>query len=132
MPLPPALASVLADLNTAAQNYDDKNDSDVECLSPYDPEARELSRIAEQLSELLKPAEERIWMFIFQPSALACANIAFNCGLLSVWPRPEMSARELAVLTGADEKLISKSHSVANGIGRPGSKLTTLKLQLAL
>jgi hypothetical protein len=107
MPLPPALASLVAELNTAAQKYDDKNSCDDACLSPYSSEARQLTKTAEQLSDFLKPVEERIWMFIFQPSALACANIAFNCGLLAPWPKPRMSSRELAVLTNADEKLIS-------------------------
>jgi hypothetical protein len=107
MPLPPALAHLVAELNTAAQNYDDKNTLSDDSLSPYAPEARALSKAAEQLSDLLKPVEEKIWMFIFQPSALACANIAFNCGLLAPWPKSRMSAEELADLTKADEKLIS-------------------------
>lgn len=107
MPLPPALAQLVAELNKAAQSYDGENSSATDYLSPYAPEARNLSRIAEQISDLLKPVEERIWTFIFQPSAIACASIAFSCGLLAPWPRPKMSAKELADLTNADEKLIS-------------------------
>jgi hypothetical protein len=108
MPLPPALAQLVAELNGAAQSYDDKSSSSTtDYISPYAPEARNLSKIAEQLSDLLKPVEERIWMFIFQPSAIACANIAVSCGLLAPWPKATMSAKELADLTNADEKLIS-------------------------
>ena len=108
MPLPLALARLVAELNTAAQEYDDKNNCNDAYLSPYSSEARHLTKTAEQLSDFLKPVEERIWMFIFQPSAMACANIAFNCGLLAPWPKPRMSSQELAVLTNADEKLISR------------------------
>lgn len=107
MPLPPALAHLVDELNTAAHKYDDKNISNDDYLSPNTPEARALCKAGEQISDLLKPVEEKIWMFIFQPSALACANIAFDCGLLASWPKPRMSAEELAALTKADEMLIS-------------------------
>jgi hypothetical protein len=109
MPLPPALARLVADLNTAAQKYDSKNTANTDYLSPYTSEARDLSKIAEELADLLKPMEERIWTLIFGPSALVCVNVAFNCGLFSPWPHPEMSSKDLSVLTKTDEKLISSS-----------------------
>jgi hypothetical protein len=108
MPLPSAVAVLLTELNTAADAYSDSSGSDTEHQSLYSPVARNLGRIAEELADLLKPMEERIWTFIFQPTALACANVAFDCGLLAPWPRVEMSAKELATFTGADEKLICK------------------------
>lgn len=111
MPVPSALNALLTELNAAAKAYSDKNGSDEDKLSPYAPEARTLSRVAEELADLLKPVEEQIWTFIFQPSALACANIAFDCGLLAPWPKSEMSAQELAVFTGANEKLICEFDS---------------------
>lgn len=108
MPLPSALAHLVADLSAAAQRYGEKHGGEDVYLPLYAPEARDLSRAAEQISDFLKPVEERIWMFIFQPSAMACAVVAFNCGLLAPWPKPRMRAEELAVLTEADEKLISR------------------------
>ena len=110
MPLPPDIARLLAEVNLAAQKYDDSNSAEEERLSLFSKEAQDISRFAEELSDLVKPVEDTLCKFINGASALACANIAIGCGLLAPWPSPNMSAKDLATLTKADEKLISKSN----------------------
>jgi hypothetical protein len=46
--------------------------------------------------------------FALQNAVHPCYRAAGDCGILTKWPKETMSARDLAELSGADERLVGK------------------------
>jgi len=115
-PSPTELNTLLARINTLAQAYippstnsaSPASNSLQQTFQTTSTPRHALLTAAKALVLSLSDPEEEVWKFILQPNAHACLITAWECGILRVWEKERMSARELAVLGGADEKLVGE------------------------
>lgn len=69
----------------------------------------QLRNIGLELSSALQSPQEAASIFAVSSAIHACYRAAGNCGILSTWPKEEMTAEDLAKKTGADVNLIGES-----------------------
>ena len=110
MAFPEEIRSLLAEVNTAVQNYSPSNGASVH-QSTATPRHKLLTA-AKKLATALEDPEEEAWRFALQPAAHVCAISAWQCGILTPWSKKSMSSAELASQCNADQVLVGEYSSL--------------------
>lgn len=110
MAFPEEIRSLLAEVNTTAQNY--RPSSGAAAHQSTATPRHKLLAAAKTLVTALEDPEEEAWRFALQPAAHVCAISAWQCGILAPWSKKSMSSAELASQCNADQVLVGESSSL--------------------
>jgi hypothetical protein len=98
------ISALVQEVNAAAQAYSSSSSN----TSSTSTSRHFLLAAARVLVSSLEDSEEEAWRFLLQPCAHACLTSAWQCGILDLWTKDVMTAKELAEKTTADERLVGE------------------------
>jgi hypothetical protein len=105
---PQEIATLVEQVNAAALAYSSPSEDASLTFQSTATSRHGLLAAARALVASLEDPEEEAWRFLLQPNAHACLISAWQCGILSLWPKEAMTAKELAAQANADEKLVGE------------------------